>query len=393
MGNPYLQSRWMIAEDLCTAEHSQFRETVNRFVEQELLPNRRQWEDLGTVPREVWKKAGDAGLLCCDVPEAYGGAGGDFLHNVIVNEALARAGGAGPGLPGHSDIAVPYITRFGTDEQKQRWLPKAVAGELIICIAVTEPHAGSDVQAIRTRATRVGDEFVIRGQKVYISNAQQAHLAIVAARTRAEAPGSHSISLIVVDMESAGLQRGRMLEKIGRKAQDTLELFFDDVRVPCANLLGAENEGFQMFMTFLIQERLTSAVRSTAAAELAMNQTLEYVTQREAFGKTISEFQNTQFELADLWSMLESHKAFLDRCIGRHLRSRLTAVEAAAVKLRASELEGLIVDRCLQFFGGAGYMWDTPIARAYADARVNRISAGSNHILKLLIGRDLIKRR
>lgn len=382
----------MIAESFYREDHRQFQHTARRFVEQELLPHRLQWEEAGTVPREVWLKAGAAGLLCCDVPEELGGAGGDFIHNVVLSQELARAGGSGPAFPGHSDIAVPYITLYGTEAQKRKWLPKAISGEAIVCIAMTEPHAGSDLQAMRTSARRDGDHYVIKGQKVYISNAQQAHLVIVACKTDPAAPGAKGISLVLVETETPGFQRGRAMNKIGRKAQDTLELFFDDVRVPVSNLLGTENRGFYMLMSLLVQERLSSAVRSTAMMQIALDETIAYVKEREAFGQPVSEFQNTQFELADLWSMLISHQAFLDHCIDRHLRSELNGVQASAVKLRASELEGQLIDRCLQFFGGAGYMWDTPIARAYADARVNRISAGSNHILKMIIGRDLLKK-
>lgn len=381
----------MIAEDLYTNEHRQFRDMAVRFVDAELAPHRLVWEEEGSVPRDVWRKAGQAGLLCCDVPEEYGGVGGDFLYNIIVSEALSRVGGSGPGFPGHSDIAVPYITAFGTEAQKREWLPKAVAGEAIVCIAMTEPHAGSDLKAIRTSARRDGDDYIIKGQKVYISNAQQAHLAIVACKTD-PAAGAKGISLFLVETDQPGFVRGRAMKKIGRKAQDTLELFFDDVRVPASSMLGQENRGFYMLMNFLVQERLTSAVRSTSMMEAALADTIHYVTEREAFGQAISEFQNTQFELADLWSSLESHKAYMEQCVRRHMQGKFSAVDAAAVKLRASELEGQLIDRCLQFFGGSGYMWETPIARAYADARVNRISAGSNHILKMIIGREILKK-
>ena len=383
----------MIAKDFYTDEHKQFRDLAQRFVERELLPYREQWEEEGTVPREVWRKAGAAGLLGCDVPEAYGGVGGDYLYNVIFSEALARAGGGAPNFGVHSEVALPYLVRYGTEAQKRQWLPMAVAGEALFCIGMTEPHAGSDLQAIRTTARRDGNEYVIKGQKVYISNAKNAHVCIVACKTDPSAPGAKGISLILVETDRPGFDQGRALKKIGRKAQDTMELFFDDVRVPASNLLGEENRGFYMLMTFLVQERLSSAVRSTACAQVALDDTIAWVKDRKAFGKTLSEFQNTQFEIADVWSMLESQKAYLESCIARHLKGKLTAPEAAAVKLRASELEGQLIDRCLQFFGGAGYMWDTPIARAYADARNTRISAGSNHILKMIIGRELLNTR
>ena len=383
----------MIAEAFYSDSHRQFRDMAHRFVERELMPHREKWEKEGTVPREVWRKAGAAGLLCCDVPEEYGGAGADYIYNVIVAEAMARCGGGGPAFGVHSDVAIPYVTKYGTEAQKLQWLPKGIAGEALFCIGMTEPHAGSDLQAIRTTARRDGDEYVIKGQKVYISNGKNAHVCIVACKTDTSAPGAKGISLILVETDRPGFQQGRALQKIGRKAQDTMELFFDDVRVPVSNLLGEENRGFYMLMAFLVQERLSSAVRSTACMDIVLADTIAWVKDRRAFGKAIAEFQNTQFEIADVWSMLEGQKAYLESCIGKHLKGELTAAEAAAVKLRATELEGQLIDRCLQFFGGAGYMWDTPIARYYADARNTRISAGSNHILKMIIGRELLSVR
>ncbi|MFO1199399.1 MAG: acyl-CoA dehydrogenase family protein [Burkholderiaceae bacterium] len=381
----------MIAEHLYRDDHRIFQQTARRFVDEEVLPHRLEWEAAGTVPREVWRKGGASGLLCCDLPERWGGPGGDFVHNVVLAQELARAGGSGPAFSGHSDVAVPYIARYGTEAQKARWLPAAATGEAIVAIAMTEPHAGSDLQAIRTSARRDGDDYVIRGQKVYISNAQQAHLVIVACKTDPSA-GAKGISLVLVETDRPGFVRGKALEKIGRKAQDTLELFFDDVRVPRANLLGEhEGQGFFQLMGLLVQERLSSAIRCTSMMQVALDDTIRYVKEREAFGRPVAQFQNTQFELADLWSGFLAHRVFVEWCIERHMAGNLTAVEAAAVKLRASEYEGILIDRCLQFFGGAGYIWDTPIARAYADARVNRISAGSNHILKMLIGRELLR--
>ena len=381
----------MIAEKLYRDDHRIFQQTARRFVDQELLPHRIEWEEAGTVPREVWVNAGRQGLLCCDLSEEYEGPGGDFIHNVVLAQEMARAGGGGPAFSGHSDVAVPYLVKYGTDAQKRKWLPRAARGEAIVAIAMTEPQAGSDLQAIRTGARREGDEYVIRGQKVYISNALQAHLVIVACKTNPDA-GAKGISLILVETDRPGFVRGKALKKIGRKAQDTLELFFDDVRVPATNLIGVqEGQGFYQLMGLLVQERLSSAIRCTAMMQIALDDTVRYVKEREAFGKPIAAFQNTQFELADLWSGFLAHRVFVEWCIERHLAGQLTPVEAAAVKLRASEFEGHLIDRCLQFFGGMGYMWETPIARAYADARVNRISAGSNHILKMLIGRELLK--
>lgn len=371
-------------------EHEQFRRTVRRFVETEILPHRVAWEKAGTVPPEVWRKAGEAGLLCCDQPIEHGGGGGDFLHNVIVNEEMTAAGGSGPAFSGHSDIVVPYLSVYGTPEQKERWLPAMASGQVISAIGMTEPSAGSDLQAMRTTAVRDGDDYVINGQKVFISNGHQAHLLLLACKTDPTARGK-GISMILVETDRPGFSRGRMLEKIGRKAQDTSELFFADLRVPASNLLGQEGAGFGMMMNLLAQERLSSAVRAMAATERALQSTVDYVSEREAFGRKIADFQNTQFLLADLWSETMVHRVFVDDCIARHLRGELSAVDAAAAKLRASELEGRVIDQCLQLFGGWGYMWEYPIARAYADARVDRISAGSNHILKLIIGRDLLR--
>lgn len=375
---------------LFSEEHDIFRESVRRFVETEILPHRVAWEKAGTAPEEVWRKAGAAGMLCCDVPEAYGGAGGDFLYNVIVNEEMTAAGGGGPAFSGSSDIVAPYFMHFASEELKRKWLPRMVSGEAIGAVGMTEPSAGSDLQAIRTTAVRDGDEYVINGQKVFISNGSQGHVLVLACKTDPEARG-RGISLIVVEADRPGYVKGRMLEKIGRKAQDTAELFFSDVRVPVSNLIGGEGQGFSMLMQVLAQERLSSAVRAMATAERALQWTVDYVKEREAFGKKLSQFQNTQFLLADLWAENRVHRVFVDDCIRRHLNGELTAVEAAVAKLRASENEGRVVDQCLQLFGGWGYMWEFPIARAYADARVDRISAGSNHILKMVIGRDILR--
>lgn len=381
----------MIAQRLLQEHHRMFQDTVSRFVKQELLPHREAWEEMGTVPREVWLKAGAAGLLCCDMPEEYGGVGGDLLHNLVVTAAMTEAGGGGPGFATHSDIAAPYILHYGSAEQKQRWLPKTISGEAIVAIAMTEPSAGSDLAAMRTSATRDGDGYVINGQKVFISNGAQAHLVVLACKTDPVA-GRNGISLFLVETDRPGFQCGKMLEKIGRKAQDTVELFFSDLRVPATSLLGEEGMGFKYLTSQLVQERLISAVRAIAVSERALKWTMDYVKERKAFGKSISEFQNTQFEMAELWAKLVMHTAYLDSSIEKHLNKELTMVDAAALKVLCTEFEGQLVDRCVQFFGGWGYMWEYPIARAYADARVDRISAGSNHILKNMIGRELLRK-
>ncbi|MFA4913324.1 MAG: acyl-CoA dehydrogenase family protein [Burkholderiaceae bacterium] len=380
-----------IGEKFFTPEHHLFRDMAHRFVQKEILPYRLEWEAAGTVPREVWRKAGDAGLLCCDMPEQYGGAGGDFLYNVIVTEAMASAGGGGPLIAGHVDTAVPYLLHYGSDTLKTRWLPRAVTGEAIFAIAMTEPHAGSDLKAMRTRAVRDGDDYLITGQKVYITNAQQAHAIVVACQT-GEPGTSPKISLFLVESDRAGVTRGPLMKKIGRRAQDTLELFFDQVRVPHENLIGQLDAGLGYLMHVLEQERLSSAIRSMSMTNLALMWTLDFTRDRKAFGSRIADFQHTQFELADMWSQARVMQAYVEACIARQMSGELNGMEAAAVKLRASELEGTTMDRCVQLFGGAGYMWESPIARAYADARVNRISAGSNPILKLIIGRGLVGR-
>ncbi len=381
----------MIGEKLYRDDHHMLQRTARRFVDEEILPHREAWESMGTVPREVWLKAGQHGLLACEVPEEYGGPGGDFMHSVALAQEMALAGGSGPAFSGHSDTAVPYLLKYGTDAQKRKWLPRAVSGETIIAIAMTEPHAGSDLQAMRTTARRTAEGYVLNGQKIYITNAQQAHLVIVACKTD-PAAGSKGISLMLVETDRPGFVRGQALKKIGRKAQDTLELFFDDLQLPSDNLLGhVEGQGFGQLMGVLVQERLSSAVRCASTMQVVLDDTVRFVKDRHAFGQPIAAFQNTQFELADLWSGFLAQRAFLDWCLERFIEEKLTATEAAAVKLRLSEFEGELVDRCLQFFGGMGYMWDTRIARVYADARVDRISAGSNHILKRLIGRELLR--
>ncbi len=380
-----------IGERFFTPEHRMFQAMAQRFVQREILPHRQAWEDAGTVPRSVWLQAGEAGLLCCDMPEIYGGAAADFLYNVIVTEAMAEAGGAGPLLAGHVDTATPYLLHYGSEAMKAHWLPRAVSGEAILAIAMTEPHAGSDLRAMRTRAVRDGDDYVITGQKVYITNAQQAHAVVVACQT-SDADGQ-GISLFLVESDRPGFSRGGLMKKIGRRAQDTLELFFDQLRVPATHLIGQAHAGLGYLMHVLEQERLSSAIRSMSMTNLALKWTLDFTRERMAFGQRIADFQNTQFELADIWSQSRVMQVYVEECIARRMAGTLDGMEAAAVKLRASELEGSAIDRCLQLFGGAGYMWDSPIARAYADARVNRISAGSNPILKLLIGRKLVGRQ
>ena len=387
----------MLKRTIFAEEHNLFRDSVRKFVEQEITPHHLQWEEDGVVPRDLWRKAGAAGLLCADVPEAYGGPDCDFLFNVVVTEELGRGGFTGPGFSVHSDMASTYVANFGSEEQKQRWLPGMVTGDVICAIAMTEPQAGSDLHGIRTRAVRDGDDWVINGQKVYISNGQLCDLIVVAAKTNPDDGGDRGdaggISLFLVEADREGFARGSNLKKIGMKAQDTSEMFFEDVRIPAANMLGAVGQGMGYLTSNLARERLVQAVRSAAVIEAVLEWTVDYTAEREAFGRTIGSFQNTQFKLAEVKTEIVSARCFVDRCIELYLDGELGPVEAAMAKLKLAELQGWVVDQCLQFFGGAGYMWEYPITRAYADARVVRIAGGAVEVMKLIIGRDLFRDR
>lgn len=365
-----------------------FRDSVRRFVDNELQPYHAEWEAQGIVPREIWRRAGDAGILCCNVPEAYGGAGADFLYNVVVVEELARAGITGPGFNVHSDMVATYLERFGSEQQKQKYLPKMVSGEIIGALGMTEPGAGSDVKGIRTTARRVGDEYVINGQKTYISNGQLCDIIVLVCKSDPERPRD-AISLIIVETDRPGFKRGANLHKLGLHAQDTSELFFDDVRVPIENLIGVEHEGFKYLTHNLAHERLVQAVRSAVVAEVTIAQTVEYTKQRKAFGRSIADFQNTQFKLAELQAATISARVFVDRCIELQCRRELDSVTAAAAKMTLSELHCKVVDECLQLYGGWGYMWEFPVCRAYADARIVKIAGGTVEIMRQIIARDL----
>lgn len=379
-----------IPRDLFSPEHEQYRASVRRFVEAELVPHHDEWEKAGIVPREIWRKAGEIGMLCPSIPEEYGGFGGDWLYNVVVIEELWRHGISGPGFMVHSDLCAPYILAWGSEEVKKRYLPGMVTGEIIGALGMTEPGAGSDVKTIRTRAVRDGDDYVIDGQKVYISNGQLADIVVTACKTDPDG-GARGVSLIVVPTDTPGFERGRNLDKIGMKAQDTSELFYAAVRVPAGNLLGGEGRGFAMMMTKLAQERLAQAVRSIVVCEQAIRWTVSYTRERKAFGGTIADFQNTQFTLAGLATETMSARIFTDWCIRRFLDGELSAVDAAKVKLLVTDLHCKVVDQCLQFFGGYGYMTEYPIARAYVDARITRIAGGAAEVMKQIIGRDLFE--
>ncbi len=382
----------MIPRTIFNEEHELFRESARRFVEKEIEPYYDQWERDGQVSREVWRAAGEHGLLCCSMPEEYGGPGADFLFSMIFMEELCRANTTGAGFHLHSEIVAPYILKFGTEEQRQRWLPRMVRGELIGAIAMTEPGAGSDLQGIKTFAERSNEGYTVTGQKVFITNGQLADLVIVACKTDREA-GTRSMSLIVLERGMDGFDRGRNLEKIGWHAQDTSELFFDHVRVPHANLLGEEGRGFHQLMDQLAQERLIVAVRSIATVEAALEWTIEYVNERHAFGRPIAGFQNTRFKLAEVKSEAVMQRVFVDRCMQQLLAGELDAVDAAIAKLRTTEFMGRALDECLQLFGGYGYMKEYPIARAWADHRYARIAGGSSEIMKEIIGRQLTGQR
>ncbi len=373
-------------------EHHAFRETVRRFVEREVVPHHREWEARGQVPRELWRAAGALGMLCTGIPAEYGGGGGDFLLSVIVTEEMNRAGATGPLFYLHSDIVAPYLLHYGTEDQKRRWLPRLASGETITGICMTEPGAGSDVAAIRTRARRDGEDYVISGQKIFISNGQIADLFIVAAKTDPDA-GAKGVSLLLVEADRPGFARGRKLEKVGMHAQDTSELFFDEVRVPASNLLGGEGQGFAQLMTELPQERLLVAIAAVAATEAAVRWTLDYVRERTAFGAPLAAKQHVRFALAEAHTEATVGRAFLDHCIALHLDRKLDTATASMAKYWLTDLQNRVIDACLQLHGGYGYMRDFPIARAWADARVQRIYGGANEIMKEIIARRLFDGR
>jgi acyl-CoA dehydrogenase len=378
----------MIERTLFREEHDIFRASVRKFVEREIVPFHAKWEEDGVVPRELWLKAGAAGLLCCTVPEAFGGMGLDYLFDVVVFEELWRSGASGPGFLIHTDLVATYLLSFGTEEQKRKWLPKMVSGEAIGSLGMTEPHAGSDLKAIRTRAVRDGDDFVINGQKVFISNGQLCDFVVLATKTDSNA-GAKGVTLFIVESNCPGFKRGRNLEKIGMKAQDTSELFFEDVRIPATNMLGSEGGGFALMMTKLAQERLAQAIRSATVTETVIGWTVEYTSGRSAFGQKLADFQNTQFKLADLKTKATVARVYTDKCIALFMEGKLDPVDAAMAKMFTSELHCETVDECLQLFGGWGYMWEYPIARAYADARVVKIAGGSIEIMKTIIARQM----
>lgn len=376
---------------LLTEEHTLFRDAFRHFVEKEIVPYNAQWEKDGIVSRELWLKAGQQGFLGLCVPEEYGGANiNDFTYSAIIAEELARAGvvSAGAGMGLHNDIVLPYFLAYGSEEQKQRWLPKMCAGQLITAIAMTEPDTGSDLAAVRTTAIRQGDHYLLNGQKTFITNGILSDVVIVVAKTHPER-GHKGISLIVVERGMKGFERGRKLEKMGLKAQDTAELVFEDVEVPVSNLLGEEGQGFYYLMRKLAQERLSVAIQAVAACETALEMTLAYCKERKAFGQPIGSFQNSRFKLAEMKTETEIARVYVDRCIEELNAGTLTPESAAMAKWWTSELQKRVVDQCVQLHGGYGYMLEYPITRAYLDARVQSIYAGTNEIMKEIIGRSM----
>ncbi len=378
----------MIERTLFADEHRMFRDAVRRFMENEVVPHHERWEEQGYVDREVWQKAGANGLLCASMPEEYGGAGADRLYSIVVMEETARVNATGLGFGLHSEIVAPYILHYGSQEQKMRFLPKMATGEAIGAIAMSEPAAGSDLQGVKTTATRRGDVYLLNGSKTFITNGWHADVVIVVAKTEPKA-GAKGTSLLLVESGMKGFEKGKRLKKVGMKAQDTSELFFDNVEVPASNLLGNENEGFVYLMQELPWERLQIAVGAVENAQAAIDWTTGYVKERRVFGTTVSTFQNTRFKLAELQTEVQIARVFVDKCIELLMAGSLDTATASMAKYWCSDLQCKVIDECVQLHGGYGYMWEYPIARAFADARVQRIYGGTNEIMKEVITRAM----
>lgn len=374
---------------LFTEEHQMFRRSVRQFVEKEVAPFHHQWEQDGIVPRELWLKAGELGFLGMNVPEEYGGGGvEDFRYNTILTEELVRVGASGPGFGLHNDIVIPYILHYGTEEQKKRWLPKMVTGETITAIAMTEPNTGSDLAGVRTTAIKDGTHYLVNGAKTFITNGILSDFVLTVVKTDPEQKHA-GVSLLVIERGMEGFERGRNLEKIGLKAQDTAELSFNDVRVPVENLLGQEGGGFFYLMEQLPQERLSIAVAAIAGASMALETTINYAKERTAFGRPIGKFQNSRFKFAEMKTEITIGQVFTDRCIMELNAGNLTTEQASMAKWWATDMQQRVMDQCLQLHGGYGYMLEYPIARAWMDARVMSIYGGTNEIMKEIIGRTM----
>lgn len=379
----------MIARTIFEPEHEQFRDSVRKFLEKEAAPYHGQWEKDGQVYRALWNKAGDMGFLVPGAPEAYGGLGLDFRYNVVFDEEITRLCLSGIGISLHNSTSVPYLINHGSESQKEKYLPACLSGEMVTAIAMTEPGTGSDLQGIKTTAVLDGDEYIINGSKTFITNGQLADLVIVVVKTD-PAAGAKGISLILVESGTPGFEKGKNLEKLGLKAQDTSELFFQDVRVPQENLLGKEGMGFAYLMQELPQERLGIAIGAMAGMETVLAHTVDYVKERKVFGAPVATYQNTQFTLAQLDAEISAMRVFIDKCLELHLTGELDAVTASKAKMLSTDLQCRVVDECLQLHGGYGYMWEYPVARFFADARVMRIYGGTNEIMKQIIARELL---
>ena len=373
-----------------TEEHQMMQEMIQNFIEKEIMDKVDQWEQDGMVSREIWEQAGALGLLCIDIPETYGGLGLDFTFNALMIEEFAKKGVSGPGFSLHSDIVAPYILKYGTEDQKQKYLPQMASGKMITAIGMTEPNCGSDLKALKTTATDKNDHYLVNGQKTFITNGFLCDMVIVAVKTN---PGTEQegVSLLIMESNMEGFNKGVPFKKIGMKSQDTCELFFDNVKVPKENLLGEESMGFKIMMTELARERLSVAIAAIAGAEGAITNTIDYTATRTAFKKPIAAFQNTQFKLAECATQLQIHQSFVDQCILLVTDHKLTAESASMAKYTTTDMHNKVVDECLQLFGGYGYMWEYPIARMYVDNRVARIYAGTNEIMKIVIARGLFK--
>ncbi|WP_312549284.1 acyl-CoA dehydrogenase family protein [Massilia sp.] len=367
-------------------DHHMFREMARRFIDNEIVPHLAEWEHAGIVPKSVWRKAGEVGLLCSTVPEEYGGAGGDFGHSAVMIEELARVNATAVGFTTHSEIVAPYIVAYGSEEQKRKWLPKMVSGEVIGVIAMSEPGIGSDLRSMRTSARREGDEYVVNGQKTFITNGGNADLMVTATKLD---PGAKELTLICVEAGRPGFAKGKLLDKIGLKGQDTSELYFDEVRVPVENRLGEENKGFSYLTHQLAWERTIIGLRAAASVEALLEDTLAYVRERKVFGKTVFDFQNTKFKLAECKAQATMLRVFVDDCLGKAMRGELSAEVGAMCKLMGSEMQGKILDELLQLHGGYGFMSEYKISRAWVDARVARIYGGTSEIMKEIIARSL----
>ncbi len=378
----------MIPRTLFTPEHETFRDSVRRFLEAEVKPHDERWQEQGFADKAVWKKAGEHGFLCMSMPEEFGGSGADKLFSMVLMEEQARINNSSLGWGLHSEIVAPYLLNYGSEVLKKKYLPKMASGEMVGAIAMSEPGAGSDLQSVKTSAVRKGDKYLVNGSKTFITNGWNCDLVIVVAKTD-PAKGAKGTSLVVVDTSMKGFSKGKRLKKMGLKGQDTAELFFDNVEVPAENLLGQENNGFIYLMQELPWERMQIAIAAAAKCEAALGWTIAYVNDRKAFGKPVSSFQNTRFKLAEAATEVQVMRVFIDRCMELLLEKKLDTATASMAKYWASDVEGKVLDECLQLHGGYGFMWEFPISQAYVDARVQRIYGGTNEIMKEVISRSL----